>query len=107
MQIIFYCNFIALNENYEYSQRVPKEYAHYADKQSGHFPQENGMDTQAVASADGMVSLTNGAIKDTTAQQVITKTLEKVQAAPQIDTAAVQQSAANAAGLGTRLDIKV
>lgn len=65
------------------------------------------MGTQPVSSGEGMVSLTSGVIKDTTAQQVITKTLEKVQAAPQIDTAAIQQSAANAAGLGTRVDIKV
>lgn len=65
------------------------------------------MDSSPVSSAEGMVSLTNSVINDSTAQQVIAKTLEKVQAAPQIDTAAIRQNAANAAGLGNKVDIKV
>lgn len=64
------------------------------------------MDTASVSGTGGMASLAQGVIKDDTAGQLIAKTLEKVQAASP-DAAAIQASAANAAGLGNKIDVRV
>ena len=58
------------------------------------------MSTAPVSSADGMVTMGGGVVKDTTALQVISKTLAKVQTPS-------PQPAANPPGVGGNLDVRV